>query len=103
MMQTVEAPAYLQCDFAATMPDDSMIGKGIRAGDKIGFVACDRVENGQIAAVKVGDEIFVRTVWADGQLLAPANPAYMCEVFRADELPGVQIIGRAVESRHIFE
>ena len=102
MIQTVDMFDCMQCDFAATMPDDSMIGKGIYAGDKIGFVACDHVENGQIAAVKVGDEIFVRTVWADGQLLAPANPAYMCEVFHAEELPSVQIIGRAVESQHIF-
>lgn len=102
-MQAVDVPACLQCDFAATMPDDSMIGAGINTGDIVAFAACDRVENGQIAAVKVGNEILVRTVWANGQLLTPANPAYMTEVFRAEALPSVQIIGRAVEVRHIFE
>ena len=92
----------LEPDFCMTMTDDSMKPDGIHKGDAVCFVACDRVKNGQIAAVKVGDKIFVRTVWADGQLLAPSNPAYMCEVFRANELPGVQIIGRAVEVRHIL-
>lgn len=102
MNQTVDVPAHLRCDFVGTMPDDSMSDKGIYAGDKISFVTCDHVKNGQIAAVKVGDKIFVRTVWADGRLLAPANPAYMTKVFNADELSSVQIIGRAVEVRHIL-
>lgn len=96
-MQTVKVYTYLQCDFAAVMPDDSMINKGIYAGDVVGFVACDHVENGQIAAVKVGDKLFVRTVWADGRQLVAANTAYMTELFSADELLGVQIIGKAVE------
>lgn len=102
MSQTVDIPEHLHCNFVGAMPDNSMSDKGIYAGDKISFIACDHVKNGQVAAVKVGDKIFVRTVWADGRVLAPANPAYMTKVFNADELPSVQIIGKAVEVRHIL-
>ena len=90
-------------DFLMLVQDDSMKNAGIRAGDRVEIAACDHVEPGQIALVKVGEEYLLRVLWADGQILAPANPAYMTELFTRDELAGVQIIGRAVAVRHTLK
>ena len=88
-------------DFLMLVQDDSMKNAGIRA--RVEIAACDHVEPGQIALVKVGGEYLLRVLWADGQILAPANPAYMTEPFTRDELAGVQIIGRAVVVRHTLK
>ena len=95
-----EAP---HSDFLMLVQDDSMKNAGIRDGDRVEIAACDHVEPGQIALVKVGEEYLLRVLWADGQILAPANPAYMTELFTRDELAGVQIIGRAVVVRHTLK
>lgn len=92
-----------QGDFLMLVQDDSMDGANIKAGDRVEIVACDHVEPGQIALVKVGGEYLLRVLWADGQILVPANPAYMTEIFTRDELAGVQIIGRAVAVRHTLK
>ena len=89
-----EAP---HSDFLMLVQDDSMKNAGIRAGDRV------EIAPGQIALVKVGGEYLLRVLWEDGQILAPANPAYMAEVFTRDELAGVQIIGRAVAVRHTLK
>ena len=87
-------------DFLMLVQDDSMKLAGIRAGDRVEIQACDHVDPGQIALVKIGDEYLLRILWNDGQLLVPANPAYMTEIFTRDELAAVQIVGRAVVVRH---
>ena len=57
-----------------------------------------RVDNGQIAVVRVNDEVVLRRVkWAKNQLiLYPANPSYEPMVIFSGD---VQIIGRVVEVR----
>ena len=92
-----------QGDFLMLVQDDSMKNAGMRAGDRVEIAACDHVEPGQIPLVKVGEEYLLRVLWADGQILVPANPAYMTELFTRDELAGVQIIGRAVAVRHTLK
>ncbi len=106
MNESQTAPEQVQPDFCMTMTDDSMKPDGIHKGDKVAFVACDRVENGQIAAVKVGEHAYLAHVWIDaGKLiqLIPSNAAYAARIFTGTELDTVQIIGRAVEVRHIFD
>ena len=95
---------YVQPDFCAVMPDDSMAGAGIYSGDMIYFVACDNVENGKIAAVRIGDAVMVRRVEDNGKCVAliPANPAYSATIVDAPA-DDVEILGRAVESRHSFD
>ena len=69
-------------------------------------LCCDHVENGQIAAVRAGDQIYLAHVWLDksGVLqLLPSNVAYSSHFFAGEALNAVQIIGKAVEVRHIFE
>lgn len=57
-----------------------------------------RVDNGQIAVVRIGDEVVLRRVkWLKNQLiLYPANPSYEPMVIASGD---VQIIGRVVEVR----
>ena len=105
MNENQTAPEQVKPDFCMTMTDDSMKPDGIHKGDQVGFVPCDRVENGQIAAVKVGEQIYLSHVWMDAGTiiqLYPSNPAYKSSFFTGDALDTVQIIGRAVEVRHIL-
>ena len=94
-----------QGDFLMLVQDDSMKNAGIRAGDRVEIAACDHVEPGKIALVKVGGEYWLRVLWEDRnfKILTPANPAYMNEIFTRDEFAGVQIIGRAVAVRHTLK
>ena len=90
-------------DFCAVMPDDSMIGAGIYCGDLVCFVTCDRVENGKIAAVRIGETVIVRRIEITGgcTALVPASPAYPATIIDAPA-DDVEILGRLVESRHSY-
>ncbi len=94
---------YVQPDFCAVMPDDSMTGAGIYCGDLVCFVACDHVASGKIAAVRVGESVIVRRVEATGDCtaLVPASPAYSATIIDASA-DSVEILGRLVESRHSY-
>lgn len=104
MNQTVSAPAGIRCDFAVVMPDDSMKDKGILPGDVVYFAACDHVDNGQTAAVLVGNAVFVRVVWQEGTRLSitPANPVYANTVLQGAEMDSVKIVGRVTAYFHIY-
>ena len=100
--QTATVPAYLHADFCCIMDDDSMECAGIRAGDIVAFTACDHAENGQIVAVQTDTGVLLRRLVCDGQILASCTDRGKENVLRLDELPGGQIIGRAVGVWHIF-
>ena len=105
MSENQTTPEQVWPDFCMTMTDDSMKPDGIQKGDKVSFVACDHVKNGQIAAVKVGEQVYLAHIWIDvGSFiqLVPSNAAYAVRIFTGTELDTVQIIGRAVEARHIL-
>ena len=94
----------LQLDFALTMPDDSMKGNGICAGDVVYLTACEHVDNGQTAAVMVGNDVFVRVFWqhANAISLIPQNPAYRAALLQGEELDSVEILGKVVAFAHIY-
>lgn len=106
MTKTVNAlVADLQVDFAAIMDDDSMNGAHIQAGDVVYFVACDHVDNGQIAAVQTAETVEIRRVWQHSKYieLSPANMAYAAKIFAGDDRNRVKIRGKAVSVLHTFE
>ena len=52
----IDVPEDISCDFALRCKGNSMIGAGIHDGDAVYIRIQPEVENGQIAAVRIGDE-----------------------------------------------
>lgn len=93
-----QAPEELSCDFTLVCKGDSMTGARIHNGDIVYIRQQPTVEDGEIAAVLIGDEVTLKRVRrAEGQLILwPENPAYAPMVFSGQQLEGVRIIGKDV-------
>lgn len=100
----IDAPENMQCDFALRCKGDSMIGAGIHDGDTVYIRIQPEVENGQIAAVRIGDEATLKRVYLhkDYIELRPENPDYESIIRRREEMNDVHIEGRAVGYTHWF-
>lgn len=98
----VDAPEDIRCDFALRCKGDSMIGAGIHDGDAVYIHIQPEVENGEIAAVRIGEEATLKRVYYDGTTLTlmPYNNAYAPMVYTGPELNDVQIEGKAVGWTH---
>ena len=64
--------------FMLRVKGDSMIDEGILSGDLVVIEKCDRVKNGEIAAVILEDEATLKRFYLNGNnaVLEPANPNY---------------------------
>ena len=73
----VNAPVDMRCDFALKCQGESMIGAGIHDGDVVYIRIQPEVENGEIAAVRIGEEATLKRVYlhSDYIELRPENPA----------------------------
>ena len=100
----IDAPENMQCDFALRCKGDSMIGAGIHDGDAVYIRIQPEVENGQIAAVRIGDDATLKRVYLhkDYIELRPENPDYESIIRRREEMNDVHIEGRAVGYTHWF-
>lgn len=97
--KTVDAPKSIQADFALRCKGDSMINARIFDGDIVFFRQQNRVANGDIAAVMIGnDDITLGRVmvYSDHISLEPENPNYRPRVFWDEEMNNVRILGKAV-------
>ena len=93
-----QAPDNIHCDFTLVCKGDSMTGARILDGDIVYIRMQPDVEDGEIAAVLIGDEATLKRVRrANGQLILwPENPAYSPMVFAGSQLADVRILGKAV-------
>lgn len=100
----IEIPVDVHCDFLLRCKGDSMVDAGIRDGDVVFIRIQETVENGEIAAVRIGDEATLKRVYWDGDtlMLMPANNAYPPKSFRGEEINEVHIEGKAIGYMHIF-
>ena len=100
----VDVPEGAHCDFALRCHGDSMIEAGIRDSDLVYIDIQPEVEDGQIAAVRIGDEATLKRVYYDGESLTlqPCNSAYRARVYRGQELENIRIEGKAVGFFHWF-
>lgn len=100
----VDAPEDIRCDFALRCKGDSMIGVGIHDGDAVYIHIQPEVENGEIAAVRIGEEATLKRVYYDGTTLTlmPYNNAYAPMVYTGPQLEDVHIEGKAVGYTHWF-
>ena len=90
----------IDADFCLCASGDSMIGARIFDGDIVFIRAQDTVENGEIAAVIIGDEATLKRVYfypdKNKLVLSPENPKYEPLVYINEELNNVKILGKAV-------
>lgn len=100
----VDAPEHMRCDFALRCKGESMIDAGIEDGDTVFIRSQPEVANGQIAAVRIGDEATLKRVYWDGETLTlmPANERYAPMVFYGERLMDVRIEGKAMGFVHWF-
>lgn len=103
----VEAPAEKQIDFALTCHGDSMIDAGIHDGDTVYIRKQKEVENGQIAAVRIGGEATLKRVYYypdEGKIiLQAANAAYAPLSYAGEELNEISIEGLLIGFTHWME
>ena len=96
----VDLPDHIQANFALRCKGDSMIDARIHDGDVVYIRQQEAVDNGQIAAVLIGDEATLKRVYYYPEtrklVLSPANPAYEPFVYTGEEISSVRILGRAV-------
>lgn len=96
--EVVPVPDYIHADFALRCRGDSMVGARILDGDIVYIRQQPDVEDGEIAAVLIGDEATLKRVYKiPGRLqLRPENPSYSVMEYADSELDQVRILGRAV-------
>ena len=96
--EVVPVPDYIHADFALRCRGDSMVGARILDGDIVYIRQQPDVEDGEIAAVLIGDEATLKRVYKiPGRLqLRPENPSYPVMEYADSELEQVRILGRAV-------
>ena len=92
-------PDNVKADFALTCKGDSMIDARIHDGDIVFVLSQEEVENGEIAAVRIGDEATLKRFYRKGDtvILQPENKNYEPLVFSKDEINSsdIEIIGKA--------
>lgn len=102
----IDLPGHIRADYALTCKGDSMINAGIRDGDIVYIRKQETVENGQIAAVLVGEDeaTLKRFYLVDGKVTLNAeNPAYLPMVYVGKEIEAVHVIGLAIAFTHVIE
>lgn len=94
----VDIPEQIHADFALRCKGDSMIDARICDGDIVYIRQQPTVDNGQIAAVLIGDEATLKKVYiSEGALtLMACNTNYAPMVFSGDKLNEIRILGKAV-------
>lgn len=96
----ISLPNDIKADFCLRCKGDSMIDARINDGDIVFIKSCPEVENGQIAAVSIDNEVTLKRVFyypeKNRLVLYPENKAYEPFVYMNEELNDVRILGRAV-------
>ena len=87
-------------DFCLRAHGDSMVGARIYDGDVVFIRMQSSVDNGEIAAVIIGEEATLKRVYYYPEeqklVLSPENPRYAPLVYVGDELSAVRILGKAI-------
>lgn len=95
----IKVPSSFHADFGLYARGDSMIGADIHDGDLVFFVQQPSVENGQIAAVFIDDEVTLKRVYyqqGERLVLQAENSSVPPIIIEGPDLNTVHIIGRAI-------
>lgn len=94
----VSIPDDIKADFALRCSGDSMIDARIMDGDIVYIHQQPTVNNGEIAAVLIGDEATLKKVFiSEGTItLLACNSNYQPFVYSGEKLNEIRILGKAV-------
>lgn len=96
----VESTTSIKADYALKVHGNSMIWARIHDGDYVFIRIQPEVENGEIAAVRIGDSATLKRVYFYREksllILKAENPEYEDMIYQDSELEDVQILGKAV-------
>ena len=94
----VDVPDHIKADFALRCKGNSMIDVHINDGDIVYIRQQSAVDNGQIAAVLIGDEATLKKVYISGDTLTlvACNSAFAPLIYSGAELEEIRILGKAV-------
>lgn len=102
----IDLPSHIHADYALTCKGESMINIGIHTGDIVYIRQQEEVENGQVAAVMVGeDEATLKRVYReDGVVqLVAENSTIPPKVYIGDAINQIRVVGLAVAYTRIIE
>lgn len=101
----IDLPNHVNADFALNCKGDSMINARIQDGDVVYIRQQPVINNGEIAAVLIGEAATLKRVYYDKNhiILQPENPAYSPQVYAGAEMADVHIIGKAVAFTSIIK
>lgn len=95
-----DVPDTFECDFTLLCKGDSMINARIFDGDIVYIRQQPEVENGEIAAVRIGDEATLKKVYytpgSDRITLRACNPMYQDLEYEGGSLDEIEILGKAI-------
>ncbi|MBP3633140.1 MAG: helix-turn-helix domain-containing protein [Oscillospiraceae bacterium] len=93
-------PDNINADFCLRCKGDSMINARIYDGDIVFIRKQEQVENGEIAAVRIGSEATLKRVYytpgSDRITLRACNPLYGDMEYEGEALNDIEILGKAV-------
>lgn len=94
----IEIDDTLQVDFCLRIKGDSMINARINNGDLVFVREQPVVENGEIAAVLIDDEVTLKRFYKNngGVILKPENSKYQPRFFTAKDFKEIRILGKAI-------
>ncbi len=94
----IEASSDIQADFCLTAKGDSMINARIFDGDIVFIRKQSDVDNGEIAAVCINDEVTLKRVYKypNRLELRPENPMHNVQNYEGEQLENIIILGKAV-------
>lgn len=96
----VLAGSEIHADFCLRAKGDSMINARILDGDIVFIRKQDMVDNGEIAAVAIGDDVTLKRVFyhpeQDLLILKAENSKYQDMIYAQDQLDQVYILGKAI-------
>lgn len=96
----ISANADTKADYCLKCKGDSMINARIYDGDIVFIKKQDAVNNGEIAAVIIDDEVTLKRVYYYPEekilRLQPENPIYRPLVYSGADLKQIRILGKAI-------
>ena len=98
----ITLPSGIRADYALRCRGDSMIEAGIRDGDIVFIRQTPDVDDGQIAAVRLGDDATLKRVFhlQDGVMLMAEDRERTRRTFSGPQKAEMEIMGQAVAYLH---